>query len=120
MAKKKDEEEKVVTMSEDEVMPKPKVKEYEKFVKVNDKFRKMMNDTLGVLGYNQNIGTPETQIQVNKLFKVIEDHGDKMSIQEMNQFIMLMSLAPYNVISPMMKLIEDPQKQSELWEIIEA
>ena len=40
--------------------------------------KEMMENTLGTLGYNQNIGTPDTQIQVNKLFKIIEDHGGKI------------------------------------------
>lgn len=109
-----------IEMSEDDVMPQPKVKEYQKYIRVKPKFKEMMENTLGTLGYNQNIGTPDTQIQVNKLFKIIEDHGEKMGINDMNQFIVLMSLAPWRVIHEFMAMIEKPELQAELWEIYEA
>lgn len=109
-----------IEMNEDDVMPQPKVKEYQKYIRVKPKFKEMMENTLGTLGYNQNIGTPDTQIQVNKLFKIIEDHGEKMGINDMNQFIVLMSLAPWRVIHEFMAMIEKPELQAELWEIYEA
>lgn len=105
---------------EEEAMPEPQTKEYVKYIRVKPKFKEMMENTLGTLGYNQNIGTPDTQIQVNKLFKIIEDFGEKMPITDMNQFIVLMSLAPWRVIHEFMALIEKPESQAELWEIYEA
>ena len=43
-----------------------------------------------------------------------------MPINDMNQFIVLMSLAPWRVIHEFMALIEKPESQAELWEIYEA
>lgn len=104
----------------DEAMPEPQTKEYVKYIRVKPKFKEMLENTIGTLGYNQNIGTPDTQIQVNKLFKIIEDFGDKMPINDMNQFIVLMSLAPWKIIHEFMAMIEKPELQAELWEIYEA
>ena len=101
-------------------MPEPETKEYQKFIRVKPKFKELMEQTLGSLGYNQAIGTPDTNIQVNKLFKIIEEHGEKMTITDMNQFIVLMSLAPWKIIHEFMALIEKPEEQAELWEIYEA
>ena len=111
---------KVTEMEEDDIMPQPKVKEYQKYIRVKPKFVELLESTIGTLGYNQNIGTPDTQVQVNKLFKIIEEHGDKMTINEMNQFIVLMSLAPWKLIHEFMALIEKPEEQANLWEIYEA
>lgn len=110
----------VEASEEEEAMPEPQTKEYVKYIRVLPKFKEMMENTIGTLGYNQNIGTPDTQIQVNKLFKIIEDYGDKMPINDMNQFIVLMSLAPWRVIHEFMSMIEKPESQAELWEIYEA
>ena len=104
----------------DEAMPEPQTKEYVKYIRVKPKFKEMLENTIGTLGYNQNIGTPDTQIHVNKLFKIIEDFGDKMPINDMNQFIVLMSLAPWKIIHEFMAMIEKPELQAELWEIYEA
>lgn len=101
-------------------MPEPQTKEYVKYIRVKPKFKEMLENTIGTLGYNQNIGTPDTQIQVNKLFKIIDDFGDKMPINDMNQFIVLMSLAPWKIIHEFMAMIEKPELQAELWEIYEA
>ncbi len=111
-----------VTNSEEapDTMPEPQTKEYVKYIRVKPKFKEMLENTIGTLGYNQNIGTPDTQIQVNKLFKIIEDFGDKMPINDMNQFIVLMSLAPWKIIHEFMAMIEKPELQAELWEIYEA
>lgn len=109
-----------VAEEDNDEMPEPQTKVYEKYIRVKPKFIDMLKKSIGTLGYNQNIGTPDTQIKVNQLFKIIEENGDKMGVNEMNQFITLISFAPWNLINPLMKAIETPEGQLDLWEIYEC
>lgn len=100
---------------EDDEMPEPKVKTYQDVCVLLPKFNEILLETLGKLGYNQVVGTVERNFQVNQVFKLVEQRNGRVPIDEMNQIIALVSLCPYNLIQPFMKLIETPEGQKTLW-----
>lgn len=104
---------------EEDEMPQPKVKTYEQVCVILPKFMDLLSNTIGTLGYNQVIGTPERNYQVNAIFKFIEQKEQKLSIEDMNQVIGLISMAPFNIIAPLMKILETPEGQQTLWKIEE-
>ncbi len=108
-------------LSEEELddMPEPKVKKYQKVCVLTEKFKEVINGTLGTLGYAQIIGVPQQHFQVSQLFKRIEELNYRIPVQEMNNIISLIALAPYNVVKPFMELVENPQLQTTLWTIEE-
>lgn len=108
-------------LSEEELddMPEPKVKKYQKVCVLTEKFKEVINGTLGTLGYAQIIGIPQQHFQVSQLFKRLEELKYRIPVQEMNNIISLITLAPYNVVKPFMDLVENPQSQTILWTIEE-
>ena len=108
-------------LSEEELddMPEPKVKKYQKVCVLTEKFKEVINGTLGNLGYAQIIGIPQQHFQVSQLFKRLDELKYRVPVQEMNSIIGLIALAPYNVVKPFMELVENPQTQTSLWTIEE-
>lgn len=109
------------SLSEEELddMPEPKVKKYQKVCVLSEKFKEVINATLGSLGYAQIIGVPQQHYQVSQLFKRLDELKYRVPVQEMNNIIGLIALAPYNVVKPFMELVENPQLQTTLWAIEE-
>lgn len=104
---------------DDEEMPEPKTKTYQQVCVLKPKFREMLASSLGTLGYAQVVGTVKKNFQVQSIFKLIDDKNGKLLIPEMNQMISLLAMAPFNLIAPLMHLIEKPEGQNLLWEIRE-
>lgn len=112
--------ENVNNIEEEDMMPQPKVRSYQQMVILKPKFNKMLEESIGNLGYNQPIGTVERNFPTNAIFKMIEEKKGKFLPQELNQIISMISLAPYNVIKNFMAAVEDKESQKELWTIEEG
>lgn len=124
MAKKNEEVKPVV--SPDDAMEEPKTKDYnpqpqpaeagvenkreEVFIQIQEAFREDLNKTIGELGYNREIGSPEMHVQVFQIFEVLDKtKGKFLTEDQANQLISMVARAPYNVIAEVMKSITENQ-----------
>ena len=108
---------------EDEEMEEPRTKDYSVNENVNknttkrnaifikQEFKDALLQTIGTLGFDRKLGSPELSIQVNQIFDIL-DHiiGKPLSEDDANRFISMVSKAPYNVISDVMNNIRTNQK----------
>lgn len=122
MATKKDSK-KVV--SSDDAMEEPKTKNYndpaeagkapekeQMFIQLKDTFKEELDKTIGELGYNRELGSPEMHIQVFQIFDVVEKtKGKYLTEDQANQIISMIARAPYNVIAGLMKEISEHQEK---------
>ena len=124
MATKKDSK-KVV--SSDDAMEEPKTKNYndpvqpeggkapekeQMFIQMKGSFKEELDKTIGELGYNRELGSPEMHIQVFQIFDVVEKtKGKYLTEDQANQIISMIARAPYNVIAGLMKEITDHQEK---------
>lgn len=122
MATKKDSK-KVV--SSDDAMEEPKTKNYndpaeagkapekeQMFIQLKDAFKEELDKTIGELGYNRELGSPEMHIQVFQIFDVVEKtKGKYLTEDQANQIISMIARAPYNVIAGLMKEISEHQEK---------
>lgn len=113
------EEKENTEVCEDEEMEEPRTKNYsvnEKTHKRNaifikPEFKDALLQTIGTLGFDRKLGSPELSIQVNQIFDILDQIiGKPLSEDEANRFISMVSKAPYNVISGVMKNIRTNQK----------
>jgi len=82
----------------------------EVFIQIKEELEEALTKTVGELGYNREIGSPEAHIQVFQIFEVIEKtKGKYLTENQANQFISMIARAPYNVIADLMKDITDNQ-----------
>jgi len=119
----------------DAEMPEPETKEYNEpqgqpqavpqmdprpqlLVNIKPELKKALTETIGNLGYNRELGIPERHIQVWQLFDILKNFENRpMTEQQMNEFLNLVSLAPYNVIAGFMESIKTPEGQEKLWSV---
>ena len=104
---------------EDEEMEEPRTKNYsvnENTIKRNaifikQEFKDALLQTIGTLGFDRKLGSPELSIQVNQIFDILNQIiGKPLSEDDANRFISMVSKAPYNVISDVMNNIRTNQK----------
>lgn len=103
----------------DDDMEEPQTKEYNTqgsnqsgsiAVYFKQNFKDALLQTIGNLGYDQMIGTPSKNIRVNQFFETLETvMGKPLTEQQANEFINLVTLAPYNVVSQVMSNIKTNQ-----------
>ena len=104
---------------EDEEMEEPRTKNYSvnenttkrNAIFIKQEFKDALLQTIGTLGFDRKLGSPELSIQVNQIFDIL-DHiiGKPLSEDDANRFISMVSKAPYNVISDVMNNIRTNQK----------
>lgn len=114
------EEKENTEVCEDEEMEEPRTKNYsvneKTYIKrnaifVKPEFKDALLQTIGTLGFDRKLGSPELSIQVNQIFDILDQIiGKPLSEDEANRFISMVSKAPYNVISGVMKNIRTNQK----------
>lgn len=129
---KKVNEEPVIQSTDDE-MPEPETKDYgaasqqatgqskedpnKVYIRILPALRTELENTVGTLGYNREIGSPEMHIQVWQIFEVLDKTKDKYLTEEQaNQFISMFGRAPWNIINPLMQNIQT--KQGDYFEIV--
>lgn len=132
MAKKeKDLEEVKPVVSSDDAMEEPKTKDYnpkkeeevrpvqppankknEVYIQIKEEFNEDLKKTIGELGYNREIGSPEMHVQVFQIFDVLDKtKGKYLTEDQANQLISMVARAPYNVIVDVMRDITENQSK---------
>ena len=78
---------------------------------IKQEFKDALLQTIGTLGFDRKLGSPELSIQVNQIFDILDQIiGKPLSEDDANRFISMVSKAPYNVISDVMNNIRTNQK----------
>ena len=78
---------------------------------IKQEFKDALLQTIGTLGFDRKLGSPELSIQVNQIFDILNQIiGKPLSEDDANRFISMVSKAPYNVISDVMNNIRTNQK----------
>ena len=104
---------------EDEEMEEPRTKNYSvnenttkrNAIFIKQEFKDALLQTIGTLGFDRKLGSPELSIQVNQIFDILDQIiGKPLSEDDANRFISMVSKAPYNVISDVMNNIRTNQK----------
>lgn len=104
---------------EDEEMEEPRTKNYavnensnkRNAIFIKQEFKDALLQTIGTLGFDRKLGSPELSIQVNQIFDILDQIiGKPLSEDDANRFISMVSKAPYNVISNVMNNIRTNQK----------
>lgn len=111
---------KQIVMDDDSDMPKPETKVYKKYLKVTDKFMRMFNQCVGQLPYNTVVRNKEGgTYRLVDIVRFIEQHKDKMAVDDMNVAISYISGMDFNRARPLMEIIENRERQPELWTVFE-
>ena len=106
---------------DDADMPEPATREIKQFLKLSDKFFEYLGNTVGRLPYNHILEGPGVgRIKLTDLVKFLETNRDKLTANEVNTACSFIACAPYNLVRPLMEVIESPEKQGELWMIYEV
>lgn len=106
----------VENVSNDEEMEEPQTKNYTKTQKqaaifIKPEFKDALLQTIGTLGFDRKLGSPEQNIQVNQIFDILDKIlGKPLGEDDANRFVSMISKAPYNVIAPVMNNIRTNQK----------
>ena len=129
MATKKDSEAtKKKIVSTDDTMEEPMTKDYntpqaeepqaaqpqreQMYIQIKDELREALTSTIGELGYNREIGSPEIHIQVFQIFEILDKtKGKYLTEEQANSLISMIAKAPYNVIAGVMKDIAENQNK---------
>ena len=110
-----------IILEDDSDMPQPETKEYKKYLKCTNIFLRMVRDTVGTLPYNTTLKNADgDQIRLTDFMRFIEAKKDKMDIDEMNTLIGYIAHQPYNCVHTLMEIVDQKDKQSQLWSIFEA
>lgn len=73
-------------------------------------FKDALLSTIGTLGYDRPLGSPDFSVRVNQLFAALDSvMGQPLTEEQANNFISMVAKAPYNVIADVMKTIQENQ-----------
>lgn len=118
MSEEVDERE-VSQLNDIEEMPEPETRDYVQYCFLKPKFFEMLHSSIGTLPYAKTIGDVDRNYKVNELFNAVNVNNGKLTIEQMNEVLSALSLAPYNLIRPLMQLLETPEGQQQLWDLKE-
>ena len=108
-------------INDDADMPEPATREIKTFLKLSDKFFEYLGNTVGRLSYNYILEGPGVgRIKLADLIKFLETNRDKLTVNEVNTACSFIACAPYNLVRPMMEVIESQEHQGEMWSIYEV
>jgi len=80
------------------------------YIQIKDDLREALSSTIGELGYNREIGSPESHLQVFQIFEILDKtKGKYLTEDQANGLISMIAKAPYNVIAGVMKDIAENQ-----------
>ncbi len=114
---------------DDTDMPKPKTRNYTAEAQQRQQARKPsveiylkpafaeeLKTTLGNLGYSRELGIPERHVQIFQLFDILNNFKERpMTEPQLNEFLNLISLAPYNIVAGLMNKLRNPKEQKNFW-----
>lgn len=110
----------MIVMDDDSDMPEPETKSYEKLIKCTNKFMQLFHETVDTLPYATILkNSNNDQIKLIDLVKYIEQKYDRMPIEEMDKIVSFIANLDFKHARPLMEIIEDQNKQSTLWELVD-
>ena len=101
-------------------MEAPKTKQYngpDRLVRLTPLFREELEAAIGELPYAYKMGTPERNIEVNQLFKIVREHGDHLQIPQLNELMGLINLAPWKLIHTFTEHVSSQETQKNYLEV---
>jgi len=104
----------------DQGMEAPKTKQYngpDRLVRLTPLFREELEAAIGELPYAYKMGTPERNIEVNQLFKIVREHGDHLQIPQLNELMGLINLAPWKLIHTFTEHVSSQETQKNYLEV---
>lgn len=109
-----------IVMDDDSDMPEPETKDYEKYIKCTQKFLDLFNGVVGKMPYASILRNSNgDSIKLIDLVKYVEAKKDKILVNEMDKIISFIANIEFKLARPLMELIEDQTRQSELFQIIQ-
>ena len=101
-------------------MPQPKTKTYKKYLKCSERFMSLFNKCVGTLPYGTVLTNPDgAKMRLVDFVRFIEQKKDKISVDEMNNFISYIAQLDFNHARPLMEVIENKEQQATLWALTE-
>lgn len=108
--------------SSDDDMEEPMAKDYptgdeaatapQYAVYFKEEFKDALLSTIGTLGYDRALGSPEINVRVNQIFDALNSMmGQPLTESQANNFITMIAKAPYNVIADVMEVIKTDQNK---------
>lgn len=90
-------------------MPLPQTITYEISYQVTDLFKRDLETILADVAY----------VDAMKYVKMIESHNSVFTAAVLNEFIRSLTLLPYKVVSPLMKILDDKEKFAKYFKQID-
>lgn len=118
-------------MSNDEDMPEPETADYgnapqqadpnaadmNRGLVPTEKFMELFKSTVGQLPYSAILKSSTGSIKLSDLYKFVEakNEAKNMTVGEMNTVINFIAGCPFEIVRPLMEIVENPARQVELW-----
>lgn len=119
----------IFTEDDDADMPTPDTEQYgagpegvdqnaSRILKPTYKFMKLFEECLGKLPYAAILKNQKNeQIKLTDLMRFVEAKSEQMTVGEMNTIISFIAQCPTEFVRPLMDIIEDSKRQTELWSV---
>lgn len=118
-----------IILNDDDVMPEPETENYNetqnanadyenKILRPTAKFLKLFEECVGKLPYNTILTNSKNEkIKLTDLIKFVDSKQAGMKVADMNAIIAFIAGIDYSIIQPLMSIIDDSKRQSELWSL---
>lgn len=115
-----------IIFDDNDTMPMPETDEYKqeepkdnlqnKILKPSAKFLKLFEECIGQLPYNMILTNSNNEkIKLTSLFDFVDAKQTGMTVADMNAIIAFIAPIEYKIVKPLMSIIDDSKRQSELW-----
>ena len=115
-----------IIFDDNDTMPMPETDEYKqedpkdnlqnKILKPSAKFLKLFEECIGQLPYNMILTNSNNEkIKLASLFDFVDAKQTGMTVADMNAIIAFIAPIEYKIVKPLMSIIDDSKRQSELW-----
>ena len=109
-----------IIMDDDSDMPEPQTKVYRKYLKCTKKFLTLLDECLSSLPYTTMLKNESNEtMRAVDLLKFVENNHAKITIDDMNKIISYIAGLDIKHARPLMTVVEQKDKQSELWSLVE-
>lgn len=108
-----------IIFDDDADMPAPETKDYEQLLMLTPKFIELFYQAIGEMPYVTILKNKQNNaIKITDLAKFIDLKSDKgLTLTELQTVIGFLSNAPFKFVRPLMEIIDNKERQSELWQL---
>lgn len=110
---------------DDSDMPEPETKNYDtrKFIACTDRFMTLFNEVVGELPFStilkRQVNEKTEQIKLINLVNYVEQHKNKIELDEMNKILSFLGTISFKYARPLMEVIDDPAQHKTLFKVIQ-